>query len=627
MAAATLALVVATSAGATLPGRNGAIVFASDRSPDLRVWHRFAIGVDGSGRKQLAESEGVLSPSGRFRAVAERSDDRSTVRVVTVRTGRARTVATFTDSDVQRVVRDLVWSPKGDRLALVVALFCQRGGSGPCNINDLWVVRADGRGLHEIALRARGPTWAPDGRRLAYYGYVGSDDKIFAAASDGPPRPRFVDLGTHPAWSPRRALIAYARNGLHVSSPDGRRHRRIASVAGDAPPRGAPNGRMLAFAPIVRDPRRHPSSLYVVGAKGAGLRRVAVAIRAGTVGLPAWSPDSRQLAYVTQTSPYTYPENPSVEYATGVQVFVVAASGALRPRQVTHEAPWADFRDLRWARDGQHLLYESAQHANDTELYLIDPDGSGTRALTHDLLEQLDPTWSPDGSEVAFARELRSEGPRQSPGIYALDLRTGQERQITIAGPGRDLSPAWSPDGSEVAFVHSAGPPADAYELRLVQPDGSGLRTLAGPVRPLYPAWSPDGSTIAFTEQSGPSEIFTIGREGGGLRRITDFAFATMPAWSPDGRRIAFFGTKAYEPLQLWTIALDGTDARPLAPAAPYAIGPPAWSPDGQLLVYTRAGNYPVVDELHLIRADGSNDRTLANSPGVNEQPDWAPAR
>ena len=255
--------------------------------------------------------------------------------------------------------------------------------------------------------------------------------------------------------------------------------------------------------------------------------------------------------------------------------------GARRPRQVTHEAPWADFRDLRWARDGRHLLYESAQHANDTELYVMNPDGSGPRALTHDLLEQLDPSWSPDGSEVAFAREFLSEGPRESLGIYALDLGTGRERQITIAEPGRDLTPAWSPDGSEVAFVHSAGPPADAYELRLVRPDGSGLRTLPGPARPLYPAWSPDGGMIAFTEQSGPSEIFTIDREGGGLRRITDFAFATMPAWSPDGRRIAFFGTKAYEPLQLWTIALDGTDARPLAPAGPYAIGPPAWSPDG----------------------------------------------
>jgi Tol biopolymer transport system component len=99
----------------------------------------------------------------------------------------------------------------------------------------------------------------------------------------------------------------------------------------------------------------------------------------------------------------------------------------------------------------------------------------------------------------------------------------------------RDCCPAWSPDGSQIAF---ARPNSQIY---VINTDGSGLTQLTfSSIGARNPAWSPDGSKLAFASVS-PQDIWTMDSNGSNLTRLTfDQAVDKQPSWSPDGSRIAF---------------------------------------------------------------------------------------
>ena len=142
----------------------------------------------------------------------------------------------------------------------------------------------------------------------------------------------------------------------------------------------------------------------------------------------------------------------------------------------------------------------------------------------------VDPTWSPDGSRLAFAGHER-------PGVFVLNLADWSvANPSTIGG-----APAWSPDGSKLAFA--------AGELYVMGVDGSNIVQLTNNVGFRgQPAWSPDGGTIAFDCEidAGSTDICSVNADGTGLIRLTTLGAASSPAFSPDGLRIAFTGSDSY---------------------------------------------------------------------------------
>lgn len=175
------------------------------------------------------------------------------------------------------------------------------------------------------------------------------------------------------------------------------------------------------------------------------------------------------------------------------------------------------------------------------------------------------------------------------------------------AYPGYEMQPTLSPDGSQVAFSWN-GPTEDNFDiyLKLVGP-GRPLRLTTNSAWDDSPAWSPDGRLIAFLRfnTSVSADVFVVPALGGAERRLATvslrrqgstmfskrFASAGNLTWTPDGKWIAFGGRVSDEAAPgIWLIALDGVERRRLTTvgAHEFADWAPAFSPDRSSLAFIR---------------------------------------
>jgi Tol biopolymer transport system component len=234
------------------------------------------------------------------------------------------------------------------------------------------------------------------------------------------------------------------------------------------------------------------------------------------------------------------------------------------------------------------------------DVWAIDADGTQLTRLTHSPWPEFDPSWSPDGTQIAY----RSE-PNGEPEIWLMK-RDGTDQRRLTAG----LSPAWSPDGSLIAFSGTKG-------LTVIRPDGTGRRVLPHTEGGEYPSWSPDGSRIAFTSNVMRQHTMCIARaDGSKVVDLSRVGEGWQMDWSPDGRSIIFTSRRDHPDnyTDLYAMRPDGSAVRRLT----HRLGQtPAWSPDGDHIVFSAPG-------LFVMDPDGSNVTALP-TPGLGETtlPDW----
>jgi Tol biopolymer transport system component len=264
----------------------------------------------------------------------------------------------------------------------------------------------------------------------------------------------------------------------------------------------------------------------------------------------------------------------------------------------------------------------------DEEIYVSEADGSGVTQLTHNRAADFDPTWSPDGSLIAF-RSQRDGNDE----IYVVQADGEGSRNITNHD-AVDWGPDWSPDGDLIAFNSGRVNPLELYGF-VTDPRGREVRRVGGDTFFEYPAWSPDGTRIAFMHQTfdragGNYEIYVMNADGTGIRRLTNHpADDGWPAWSPDGTRIAFSSLRhdcAYAEAPdceegphfhaLYVMNVDGTGLRRVTEVYGQFA---AWSPDGRFIAVT-----PAPGGIYVMRPDGS-DLTLVpvDVPADPLFPDW----
>jgi len=262
--------------------------------------------------------------------------------------------------------------------------------------------------------------------------------------------------------------------------------------------------------------------IYVMDSDGGNLRQIT---SNRTLNLsPEWWPNSDRLLYTSYKA-----RNPDL------YVLDIFTNKEWRLSNRPGLNVGAAFR-----LDGQKIALVLTLQPGNSDIYLLNPDGSGLTQVTSSWAIDVSPAWSPDGKYLALVSD-RSGNPQ----LYMLDLSRGAESQsnppVRITWQGDyNSSPAWSPDGRYLAFAGRKNGQFDLFVLDLDQGE-------YGTVRPLTnttyneedPAWSPDGRFIAFSSnRTGNYDIYAISVYGGTARQLTDWpSNETAPAWSGSLKR------------------------------------------------------------------------------------------
>lgn len=256
------------------------------------------------------------------------------------------------------------------------------------------------------------------------------------------------------------------------------------------------------------------------------------------------------------------------------------------------------------------------------QIWTVHTDGSGAVRLTHGSRSAAHPAWSPDGTKLAYDVGGSHVVVANADGSDPVDVSVESLKSAPGFGLGPcDSDPTWSPDGTEVAFTSVVDDCTGAAGgLYSTTPTGDGRRTIEQDYEGLLggdtqPAWG-RGGEIAFTRSdslrmaSGPythDVLLADGRTGKVLRRLTKSGEATSPAWSPDGTTLAF--------VERGTIVVATASGRRLRTLGKGAA--PAWSPDGKRLVFADTAG------LELVAASGGARRLLLRCSCSS--PDWQP--
>ena len=223
---------------------------------------------------------------------------------------------------------------------------------------------------------------------------------------------------------------------------------------------------------------------------------------------PRYSPDYRKLMYLSYVD-----GNPRIyvyDIGTGRQTLVTqSANPTFAPR---------------WSPDGRWVLYSMAVNGN-TDIYRVSAQGGQSTRLTDGPGIDIGGSYSPDGRQIVF--ESDRSGSQQ---CYVMNADGSNQRRISFGG-GRCATPEWSPRGDQIAFTN-----ASTFNIGVMSPNGSGVRTLTNGWQDEAPTWAPNGRVLQFfrTERnSGRTGLWQVDLTGKNERRLATPADASDPAWGP----------------------------------------------------------------------------------------------
>ena len=276
---------------------------------------------------------------------------------------------------------------------------------------------------------------------------------------------------------------------------------------------------------------------YALRLADLATRRLIKGDSATSRSQPAWSPDTRSIAFIREFDDHS-------------QLYVLDSVGAV-PRQVAAQLDgflaWPD-----WSPDQRSILFTTESPDHHATVYVIHADGSGLRSVLEDSNPLRCPSWAPDGHQFAVStyRAGRSS-------IVAVDVDSGAARTLLASDTTFLDCPQWSPQGEAITLTVYPGDtaiwkrdPLTAWrsDLAILDLKSGQIRLLvSGPGLNNYGHWSPDGRWIVFqsNRHAAPGvdslplgarfrslEIYIVRFDGSGLRRLTTNAyFDGHPSW------------------------------------------------------------------------------------------------
>ena len=252
------------------------------------------------------------------------------------------------------------------------------------------------------------------------------------------------------------------------------------------------------------------------------------------------------------------------------------------------------------------------------EIWMMDPDGTNQKQITHFNALSDFPAVSPDGSKIAFTSWVRG-----NPGIFVFSVDPVRDRRFyNQRGASVTASPSFTPDGKQIVFVSSV---AGCCGIFIANLDGSNVHPITSSRSiDAEPKVNPKtGAEIAFSSgRSGPEQIYRMSIDGTDAERLTDgTGEASNPSWHPTGEFLAYAWTRGYMAgaFNIFVMNVATRAYQQLTHDAGKNENP-SWAPDGKHIVFMsdRTGRPQIWSML----ADGSQQQQLTRE-GSNLRPVW----
>ncbi|MFI5166954.1 MAG: protein kinase [Thermoanaerobaculales bacterium] len=335
----------------------------------------------------------------------------------------------------------------------------------------------------------------------------------------------------------------------------------------------------------------------------------------GALSSPSLAPDGNTFVYVSDS-------------AGNLDVFLQRVGGA-KPINLT-AGDQKDDTEPAFSPTGDEIAFRSERDGGG--IFVMGATGENRRRLTDFGFQ---PTWSPDGKEIAVATEGVDDPLNRNTEseLWAIDVASGAKRLVFL---GDAVQPSWSPHGTRIAY----------WAL----PTGSGQRDIwtvpaagekAGPPvavtndQPIdwNPVWSHDGRYLYFTSDRGGSfNVWRIAIDEASGKVLGEPEAVTVPATTVgefclgrDGKTVAYQSSHYVSALE--KIPFDPVAGKATGPGVPLFRSSvlqidPDLSPDGSTLVMRSVGSK---EDLFLLRTDGSGLRKLTDDAFRNRGPSWSP--
>jgi TolB protein len=263
-------------------------------------------------------------------------------------------------------------------------------------------------------------------------------------------------------------------------------------------------------------------------------------------------------------------------------------------------------------------IYFVSSRTGHKEIWVMEPDGSNQRQISHFNSISIEPAVSPDGTKIAFTSFAHG-----NPAIFILSTDTGRRLPFYNQIASMNATPGFTPDGKQLLYSSTLSGWAQIYAATI---DGMDLHKISSTrALEVEPKVNPKtGNDLVFVSgRSGPQQIYRMNMDGTDVQRLSNGeGEASNPSWHPNGQIIAFAWTRGFATGKFNIFVMDV--ASRTFNQLTYGAGRnenPSWAPDGRHLVFmsTRGGT----DQIWTMLADGTQLKQLTTA-GKNSTPVWA---